>query len=462
MALLDLSKVTRTLEALLRQNIARPEVGGLTVNVTPLPPESVAGSAQNTLSLHLYHVAAEPYYTNAPGPGRDVPDVATNPLALCLYYILTAHHRSTDEELDPFTQQNLIGLAMKTMHDFPVLTDRTRIDGSPTPVLDPDLIGRDNHLQIVLRPVSPEDALSFWSSEEQRTARLSAYYEVRVVMLEAERPRTMPGTVFGLGAFLVQIGSPSIDCSRSVVSFPLPATTGASEPQRIEATPARVSTDPGDPAAPNNRLALLGTHLASGSSRTLVWRNALWARQGFESAAIDPGLNPAWGLEFRSDRVQVDLAPELAVDPATTLTVFPGLYSCSLRVVKDEQVVLGRLKQVVDSSNEVGFFVAPRIAGHGPPGPDGRITVDLEPTFDLTHGLGTDEELEVQLVVVGRVYERGFLPSPPSPSDNDGRFEIAAHSVTLQPLFGVAAAGDHPLRLVVNGAESQPFWVEIP
>lgn len=103
MPLLDLSKVTRTLGELIQQNIARPEVGGLVVTVSPQPPEKV-GAVQNTLSLHLYHVAQEPYYTNMPGPGRDVPNVARNPLALCLYYILTAHHTSAEAELDPLTQ----------------------------------------------------------------------------------------------------------------------------------------------------------------------------------------------------------------------------------------------------------------------------------------------------------------------------------------------------------------------
>jgi len=458
MALLDLSNVTRTMKGLLEQNLARPTMGGLTVNVTPLPPEKV-GSAQNTLSLHLYHVAEETYYTNRPGPGNDPPNVAKNPLALGLYYILTAHHESTDPDLDPFTQQNLMGLAIKTLHDFPVITDSTVVDGSSTPVLHPALVGRDNDLQIIMRPIPPEDATTFWSTEEQRTARLSAYYEVRVVLLEPEKPKTMPGIVYALGTFLVNIGSPSFERSRSGVSFPLPPSTGVLTPQVVETSPARVSADA---PAPDNRLELLGTNLAIGRSRTLVWKNALWATQGFPAVALDPGLNPSWGFVFGSDRIAVDVAADLDLDATTTLTVFPGVYSASLRVVKDEEVVLGQLKQILDSSNEASFFVSPRITGHGAPGPDTRIDVTVSPTFDLTHGAGTDEELDVQLVVAGRVYQRGFDPSPPSPSDNDGRFDVAAHTVTLQPLFSVASAGEHPLRLVVNGAESQPFWIVIP
>lgn len=462
MALLDLSKVTRTLKTLLEQNIARPDMGSLTVTVTPQPPEQV-GAAQNTLSLHLYHVAEEAYYKNTPGPGVDIPNVARNPMALCLYYILTAHHESTDRELDPFTQQNLMGLAIKTLHDFPVITDNTVVNGAGTPLLAAQgLDGADNTIQIIMRPIAPEEAISFWSTEEQQTARLSAYYEVRVIMLQPERPRTMPGIVYALGTFVVNIGSPFFECSRNLVSFPLPPSTGLTQTQRIEATPARASTDTGDPQFPNNRLNLIGRNLTVGKSRTLTWKNALWAKQGFEAVTIDPALSPGWSLDFRSDRIQVDIAPTVSPDGVATLTVFPGLYRASLRVVKDEEVILNHLKQITDSSNEVSLFVAPRIAPpHSAPGPDGRITVNLEPTFDLTHGTGTDEELEIQLIIDGRVYERGFLAVPPAaPADNDGRFDIAASSITFQPLF--TTPGERLFRLMVNGAESQPFWIVTP
>jgi hypothetical protein len=338
------------------------------------------------------------------------------------------------------------------------------IDG--TPILDPDLRGKDNTLQVILRPVPPEDAIAFWSSEDQRTARLSAYYEVRVVLLEPEKPKTMPGIVLNLGTFLVQLGAPHFDRSQSVVSFSLPASTGIADPQRIEATPARVSTDVGDPSSPNNRLILRGTHLAIGKSRSLVLKNALWAKQGFDTVVIDPALNPAWKIGFRSDRIELEIDKTLKVGAITDLVVFPGVYTASLRVIKDAKVILNQLKQISDMSNEVAFIVAPRIKSHTlpdpllPPGLNKRITVEIEPTFDLTHGAGTSQELEVRIVMAGRTYERkDFDPSPPDPADNDGRFEVSADSVTLQAFD--AFPGDHPFRLIVNGAESAPIWIEL-
>ena len=404
-------------------------------------------------------MSEEVYYKNIPGAGNDTPNVAKNPLALCLYFILTAHHESNSADLDPFTQQHLLGLALKTLHDYPVITDNTVVNGAAMPLLAAQgLDGNDNSLQIIMRPISPEDALSFWATEEQQTARLSAYFEVRVIMLEPERPRTMPGIVHALGTFVVNIGSPFLQRSRSVVSFSLPPSTGFAEAQRIEATPARVSTDLGDPSFPNNRLSLVGTNLTIGKSRTLIWKNALWDSQGFQTVTIDPTVDPTWSLDVRSERIEVDIAPTITPDGVTTLTVFPGVYRASLRVVKDEEVILNHLKQINDCSNEVSLLVSPRVVSHTPPGVDNRITVNLAPTFDLTQ-----PELDVELVVAGQIYERGFLAVPPAVSaDNDGRFEVATNSVAFQPLFAVAVTGEHPLRLIVNGAESQPFWIVMP
>src|SRR5919108_6017809 len=116
MALINLFKVTRTLTDLLTQNITQdidPSLAGL-LNVTAIPPEKVENPS-NTLSLHLYHIAEDPYYKNVLGPGSDVPNVAKAPMALSLFYILTAHHE-TNSVFDAEIQQKLMGYALKTFH----------------------------------------------------------------------------------------------------------------------------------------------------------------------------------------------------------------------------------------------------------------------------------------------------------------------------------------------------------
>jgi hypothetical protein len=118
MALRNLYRVTNTLINLLMQNITKnidKTLDGQMI-VTAIPPDKVKNPS-NTLSLHLYHVAEDLYYKNALGPGSDVANVAKAPMALSLFYILTAHHE-LDPVFDAETQQKLMGYALKTFHDF--------------------------------------------------------------------------------------------------------------------------------------------------------------------------------------------------------------------------------------------------------------------------------------------------------------------------------------------------------
>ncbi|MGH8563237.1 MAG: DUF4255 domain-containing protein [Gammaproteobacteria bacterium] len=470
MALINLYKVTKTLTDLLTQNITQnidPSLTGL-LSVTAIPPDKVENPS-NTLSLHLYHVAEDPHYKNVLGRGNDVPNVARAPMALSLFYILTAHHE-TDSTFDAETQQKLMGYALKTFHDFPVITDQTKIDGSL--ILDADLRGRDNTLQTIMRTISPEDALAFWNSEQQKNARLSAYYEVRVVMLEPEKPKTTPGIVLSLGTFLVQIGTPYLDRSQSLVQFKIPQKNGGTV-QRVEATPARVTLDRSATAPEaHNRLLLLGTNLTIGKSRSLFFKH--WAKLPppdgpvEQTVVVDLAQNPDWKVEFQTDRVAVKLASTLRhVKPDGTtvdLPVLPGFYSVFIRSVKDEKVINNELKQISVSSNEIGFAVAPRvlppISGHHVADGNGNIQIDLGSEFDpLDPNLPEDA---IQVIVDGEVYTDAGVDPPPSAKEF---FVTNAPSnlIRIKPHFPVAVTEleAHPFRLIVNGAESAPFWIEL-
>ena len=187
MPLADLSLVTRSLRTLLDLNVRRL-MGGLppgAIAVTTQPPEEV-GAATNTLNLHLYHVAEDPHVRNAPRPAANARNDARPPMALRLFYILTAHHAQNSDS-DALTQQRLMSFALRTMHDYPVIGDGIAVDAGagPEPVLDAALRGADNSFQVMLRSLPPEDTIAFWSAVDRQTARLSAYYEVRTVLLSA-------------------------------------------------------------------------------------------------------------------------------------------------------------------------------------------------------------------------------------------------------------------------------------
>lgn len=483
MALLDLYKVTRTLTDLLMYNITKtiepsldPAMAppGSELQVTAIPPEKVENPS-NQLNFYLYHVAEDAYYKNALGLGSDVPNVAKAPMALNLFYILTAHHEigpEVDPQFGAEQQQRLMGYALKTFHDFPVITDQTRIAyvddmGMPQEkvfLADTELAGKDNSIEVILRPVSPEDAIAFWGSEDTRTVRLSAYYEVRVILLEPEPPKTMPGVVLNLGTYLVQMGTPHLASSQSLVHFQLPARNGGTE-QQIEAVPAQVTLNSApSPAAGHNRLVLRGTNLSAGISRSLILKNSLWARllppDGLvEQTAVELTENPGWQIEFTSDRIEVTLTPTLThVRPDGTtvdLPVLPGFYSTLVKSVSAERVINNELKQIVATSNEIGFAIAPRLVSHGPPDGNGNIPIEVGDEFDLLDENLTEDA--IQVLVAGEVYTR-VLDNPPA---NPREFRVATpNQVLINPHMPVDEAAVYPFRLTVNGAESAPFWLE--
>jgi Pvc16 N-terminal domain len=464
MAVLNLFKVTKTLSDLLLQNITKnvdPTLAPF-LHVTAIPPEKIENPS-NTLSIFLYHVAEDPYYKNALGPGNDVPNVAKTPMALSLFYILTAHHE-VEAAFDPETQQKLMGYALKTFHDFPVVTRATQING--TPILDPEF-GNDT-IHITLRPITPEEALSFWNSEDIHTVRLSAYYEVRVVMLQPDPPKTMPGIVLNLGAFLFQLGAAQLNTTQSLVRFKIPVKNGGSI-QQIEATPAQVTLDnSATPPAAHNRLVLLGTNLTTGKSRLVVLKNAIWADlksppDPVDETIIDLTVNPAWSIDFQTNRTTVKMAPTLRhIKPDSTpldLPVLPGTYTALVRTVVDEQIINNELKRISQSTVEVGFSVAARIEGHDQPDVDDTILIHLGPEFDLLDpNLPADA---IQVVVAGEIYRKPkvlplkvkefFITNSPS------------NAIRIKPDFPVVVTQPETFAfgLTVNGAASAPFWIEL-
>lgn len=462
MPLFDLSHVTSSLAEALRLNVTRlePTLAGQ-LDVSTLPPERVSG-AMNTINLYLYHAAEDPHYRNLVGNLSDARPVQTKPMSLILYYILTTHHE-VNSNFDTVTEQRLMGYALKTLHDFAVIDDDTEIDG--TQVLHAELRDRDNRLEVTLRPVSPEDSIAFWSAEDRQTARLSAYYEVRYALLEPEPPRRLPGVVLSLGTFIVNVASPQLAGSRSEVTFTVPAQAGGGQ-QTIVASPARVGAPPDA-----NRLALLGTNLAIGQARRLYLRNARWRARApeLEHVLVDfdlpQNVAAGWTIEEASDRIDVTVGTQLTVavpaGPPVVLPVEPGIYHARIEVVKELRVIQGQLKEITDTSNETPFAASPRVVGATVVDPaQGRIRVDLDPAVDLTPA-GPPGPLDIVVVVDGEAYER-HDPAMPGATFDVGEFEPANATLDFRARFDPTVPGTHPFRLIVEGAESQPFWIELP
>ena len=330
------------------------------------------------------------------------------------------------------------------MHDYPIVHDGTVIDG--VTVLPGGMFGDHNPLQIIMRPTTPEDSLAFWGTEDQQTARLSAYYEVRVVLLEPEQPETWVAPVLSVGTYLYQLGTPHLEQSRSALPFTLPSS-GDSLAQVVEISPARASADnTGDPI--HHRLELLGSNLSLGKSQQVWLRSAPFTAAAGEALAVDLSLagnqGAGWSLSTSDEQLLLSLGETLYYDGGgSQIPVLPGHYTAFVRITVGERVVGGQLVPITHDSNEVALTVIPWVSG----------VLEALDVYTVTI-IGFDLSLvtlKVQLYVDGLRYDPALVLA-------DGTYQITG-ATTLdfqQPL----AAGEHTLRLIINGAESQPFWFE--
>jgi hypothetical protein len=464
MPTLNLFHVTDTLTRLLEFNVRalllRQGIVSA-VTVTAMPPER-AGAATDTLNLHLYHVMEDANYRNLEPPGQGGPPASRQPLALSLFYILTAHHE-INEVYDAENQQNLFSLAIKTMHDHSLVDDNLAIspDGNPPQtVMHADLRGRENHFEISPRPLTPEEAISFWTAEQTSTTRLSAYYEVRTVFIEPEEPTGASGRVYDLGLFVSPISTPVVERVSALTAFTPPAESGM-PPQVLDTSPARAVLEPG--SSPEvNRVHVAGSALTGdgqpGASQ-IVLRTPAWRELTVpvRDTVIDTSLNPGWNVEISATAAQFDLQGNLQAmvgGVATALVVTPGIYAVSVRTTRRQQTEGGTLRETTSESNQVAFSVGAHITQVVAGGP-GRLVVQVTNTFDMTAA-----GLDVQLSIDGEIYD-GAAAFTNAPTDA-GLFVRQAGQIEFHPLFNPATAGTHPLRLIINGAESQPFWFTTP
>jgi hypothetical protein len=426
MPLLDLSLVTTTLTNMITQWITHsPLKGALTkLAVSPLPPDKLSGD--QTIGVYLYSVEENAQYKNLESP---VPDPLFPeryiPMGLNLYYQVTAHSDVVGDGAASM-EQTLMGLAMKSLHDYPRIDDSTVIAG--TKIFPIDLQGTDNLFRVTLQPVPFTEAMQYWNAGNQ-PLRLAAYYMVTPVLLEPEKPDSLRGRVLRYGVFSFVRGAPHIDASQSVVQFTVPG----------EASPRSVITQPAE-APVGGKLTFLGTELAADST-SLVLNNVSFPEP------VEVGMD--WGVLATATQITATIQAN-----AQLATVVPGVYSARARVSETRVMPDGSTRVFANLSNESPFLVTPSIAAISPPAPDGTITV--------TGGVFQNAAIAADAVLVltgGTVLQPkggGALAA--------GQFQIV-NPTTLNfqfPASGFVSGAMTMLRIIINGAENAPVWVQVP
>jgi hypothetical protein len=422
-ALLDLGAVTRTLLKVIDLTVnaspAWPPLPSPKLTTSPMPPDKLTGDP--VAGLYLYHLSEDAAFKNQPPPAG-VENLRHTPMALDLYYVLSAHSAETD--VGTLTEQLIMGLSVKALRDVPMIDDTTLINGLP--VLDPAMAGDGNRLRITLQPVPAAEAVSYWTAGSS-PLRLSAYYQASVVMLEPDKPPRGAGRVLQYGIQTFTTGAPRLDTSQSVVTYRLP---GETQDRTIVVQPAQVTQlGAGDP------FTLLGTGLTGGTA-TLLLRPV--------SATTTLTADAAWQVRGTAEGITARVQTTASGTPTP-----PGLYAVSVQIARQLRLPDGSIRVITQISNQIPIAIAPGVSALGAPSAAGQFTITgigFTPAPAVTLYLGADRA------------------EPGNPvSLNPGEFAVQSPTAMLARLpAGTPAGAIVPVRVIVSGSEGPPQWVVAP
>ena len=188
---LAIAAVSAVLRDLLNQALIDQGVSatlGNPVTVTAQPPDriTVGETEQPQLNVFLYHIASNAGWSNSalPSRDRDGSRITNAPLALDLFYLLSAYGKND------FDCEILLGCAMQMLHETPVLprdTIRTALGGNPPASLAAaDLADQIEQIKITPQLVSTEEVWRLWTAL-QAHYRPTAAYRISVVLIQSSK-----------------------------------------------------------------------------------------------------------------------------------------------------------------------------------------------------------------------------------------------------------------------------------
>ena len=419
MALLDLSEVTKAVIAVIKQAfvVIHPALPpGVTINVFP---ESPAKLTTDGLSFYLYHVQENAQFKNLPSPGRDLPPVKFVPLALNLYYQLSANISTVVDGTDAFNAYNeqlLMGIAMKSLHDSPEIILPAGSDGST------------NRCRISLQPITYNEAVHYWTAGSS-PIKLAAYYEVTAILLEPEPITSYAGRVLRYGAFVFPGGAPRINMSQNTITVTIPG----------EGTSRIITLEPAQVAAGQD-LVFSGTGFSSDNTQLQLF-SPLWA-----GALV---ADASWNLTITGDNQIKVTVPETVnlLNPVSTINLIPGMYSAKVSASRSITLPNGLVKQFTNISNQFPFSITPRVDA---------VTGPVANVVTVTGFIFLDPSLaagDVDVYAGQTRLDINVSPGFTIPDKNTIK-------INLPP--GFTSGQQVPIRILVAGTESAPAWITMP
>jgi hypothetical protein len=426
MALLALNLITKTFITLLQERLPRYAdwPGGATLNASPAPPDATTGN--HALSFYLYHLREDAHTKSQDWGVDDAVPLRYKPMGLTLYYVLCPRSTATAVDDRAYTDQLLMGLALKTLRDHPIIDDTTTVEtaGPPKLIMPAGLRGRGNRLRSQLLPTPPEEAMQYWQSGSQ-ALRLAAYYEVSAALLEPEEPRSRRTRVLSVGVHTLLRGRPWIEGTRNKVSFTLPGETLPRESVAISAE-----------VAYGGAFEVFGSDLKGDQTALLINH-----RDFDEPVPVDA----TWNLSTDGSILRATLRAK-----AGTQDLLPGLYGAIVRTTTRSRLPDGSERDFDAESNEAGFAIAPVFTFLGFAAGKGTLkTSGFNPTLFKGNDLMLFAGVDRLTLVTG------------APAAGEFR-AVAPDKLEFHMPSGITAGTSVPLRLIIRFAESAPHWITAP
>ena len=409
--------VSATLQRLLKDRMELP-LGVTAAMVTMSAPPQLPNPPtveDPRVNLFLFRVTENGLLKNQDLVGHGHPAAYGHPpLSLDLHYLLTAYGTTVEGELvNEGRAQQLLGSAMRVLHDHPVITKDLVTIQPPAnqSILDDSLQAEYEDVKLNLDPLGLEDLSKVWTALSL-PFRLSAVYSISVVQIESQRSRRMAPPVRARRLHVTPLRRPQITA--------------------VHRTP----TAPGEPIG-DQRVRIGDSISVEGLNFSA---DATWIRLG----SLDPIALPA---PVADDEI-VQLVPDQAA-------LQPGPQVVQVRTRRPTEVVEGGLGpgqvvpgDAVRDSNQAVFMLVPEIT---PP-------VSADPNFTVLTVNGSRlfrDGLNGFVLVGDRAIEiRRSTAQDPIPWAAPTPTSVQVPLPTLPP-------GSYAIRVRVNGAESMEEGVEL-
>ncbi|MGB3653858.1 MAG: DUF4255 domain-containing protein [Rivularia sp. (in: cyanobacteria)] len=188
---LAIAAVTTTLRNLIATGIGDELGSG---GVTTRPPDKARenGEGSNQINIFLYQTLHNTALRNQDIPNRVKPgETGKLPLALNLYYLITAYGQDYDDILS----HRLLGTAMRVLHDRAIL----KPEDIKAALAISNLHQQIERIRITPQSLSLDDVSKLWTTF-QTQYRISAAYEVSVILIDSSLPVKAPLPVLTRGS----------------------------------------------------------------------------------------------------------------------------------------------------------------------------------------------------------------------------------------------------------------------